>query len=85
MRYIRKHMSRNFIPVAVLAITIATVMGCDKKRGPTFKAFWVRVIDTKTLDPVAGAKIRGLCMGGTTYATNIYVTNTKWPGSSNGI
>lgn len=37
----------------------------------------VRVIDNITRRPVAGAKVRALCMGGTPYATNSYRTDTN--------
>jgi hypothetical protein len=55
------------------------LIGCGghSSNSPTFAATTIRVIDQLTMQPVVGATVSPLCMGGTTYETNTYQTDSQ--------
>lgn len=72
----RRFHIKTFIPSAVLALCLVG-SGCYHYTSREFAATPVKVIDSATKQPIVGATVSTLCLGGTPYATKVYHTDTR--------
>jgi hypothetical protein len=72
----RRFRTKTFIPSAVLALCLVG-SGCHHPTSREFAATSIQVIDSATKQPIVGATISTLCLGGTPYATKAYHTDAR--------
>ncbi len=65
--------------VVVLALLVTVYSQPPSASAPKrkFAALTIRVTDSVTTRPVIGAVVSPICMGGTPYGTNTYVTDNR--------
>ncbi|HEX3798307.1 MAG TPA: hypothetical protein VH413_06350 [Verrucomicrobiae bacterium] len=69
----------SFFNLLLVALFSACLCGCGRQHlgSQYYKQWTVQVVDSTTKEPVAGAKLNPLCMGGTPFETNTYETDSK--------
>jgi hypothetical protein len=69
---------KPLVTFTLLVIATLSFAGCDSRwSAQKFASIPIRVNDSTTMLPIAGATVSPFCMGGTPYGTNVYHTDTQ--------